>query len=72
MLATDLDVKVILDLMNRCYEQVNTIRNHKGIWSFNYVKKYIEETISLQQEQTTNLTPSVYEVPFYGDTEADF
>ncbi|MGE7696685.1 hypothetical protein ACQKNC_21750 [Lysinibacillus sp. NPDC094177] len=74
LLTSDIEVDMIVELMNQCYTQVQKIKNHKGIWSFNYFKKFIVEALKQQNDQakTIQITLKNETLDFIGDTVADF
>lgn len=60
--------------MKQCHAQVQKNKNHQGIWSFNYFKKFIEKTLKQQKKQVVNTHVATLNesLDFIGDTIADF
>lgn len=74
LLVSDIEVGLIVELMKECYAQTLKRKDNKGIWSFNYFKKFIEKALKQQNDQTENnqIATLNESLDFIGDTLADF
>ena len=74
LLASDIEINLVVELMKQCHAQVQKNKNHPGIYSFYYFKNFIERALKQQKKQAMNTHVATLNesLEFIGDTIVDF